>query len=202
MATVPAKEASFAVIDTETTGLSYKKGCRVLEVAVVHIDAMEITSTWSTLINPGDDVDPGPVDIHRITKAMLSGAPDFSMIAGELINQLDGRVLVAHNASFDLGFLKNEFLLSGISMPEVPHMCTKEGSRFLMPNAPSHRLGHLCESLGIDIDGWHAAEDDTVAAAKLHLHLLNLVPVLNVEQPERGLWPQVAVGVSAYSRAA
>lgn len=201
MTAVPALQGSYAVVDTETTDLSYKRGGRIIEVAVVHIDNGEITDTWSSLINPGAGVSPGETRIHRITRDMLDPAPSFSELVGTISGKLDGRILVAHNAQFDIPYLRNEYRLAGYEMPKVPHMCTKEGSRYLLPQLPSHRLGSMCEHFSINLDGWHAAEADTVAAAQLHLKLMQMVPHLQVEVPAVGMWPAVETSVAGLARA-
>lgn len=201
MPIVPAKSGKYAVVDTETTDLSYKRGGRIIEVAVVSIDDGRISDTWSTLVNPGFGVDPGRVDIHRISREMLDPAPTFPDIVGILSTKLDGRILVAHNASFDIPYLRHEFSLAGYEMPNVAHMCTKEGSRYLLPQLGSHRLGSMCEHFGITLDGWHAAEADTVAAAELHLKLMEMVPHLQVNVPESGMWPTGELVSSGLARA-
>jgi len=195
-------KVAYAVVDTETTGFSPRKGDRLIEVAVAIVEDGQITKTWSTLVNPGNGIDPGATHIHRITREMLDTAPSFAQIAGELIDLLKGKVLVAHNMRFDSSFLEREFELIGVDMPREGRMCTLEGSRFLMPNSKSHRLGDLCESLNVTLDGWHAAEADAVAAAKIHIHLLQMAPALVVNSPSSDLWPDMPITTSALPRAA
>lgn len=92
-ATMPGP--SFAVIDFETTGLFPGEHDRVIEVAVVHSDPHgTITGRWETLINPGRDL--GPQRLHQIRAADVMKAPFFVQIAGQLLELLRGRVLVAH----------------------------------------------------------------------------------------------------------
>ena len=94
----------FAVIDFETTGLFPGGHDRVIEVAVVHVSSDgQIEGQWETLINPGRDL--GRQDIHRVRAADVMNAPDFAQIAPQLLALLDGRVIVAHNAGFDVRFL-------------------------------------------------------------------------------------------------
>jgi DNA polymerase-3 subunit epsilon len=91
--------AGYAVLDFETTGL-FPSHDRVIEVAVVHVDETgTITGQWDTLVNPQRDL--GAQRIHHITSAEVMDAPTFAEIAPKLIELLSGRVLVAHNASFD-----------------------------------------------------------------------------------------------------
>jgi len=89
----------FAVVDLETTGL-YPSTDRVVEVAVVHLNTnAEITGQFCTLINPGRDV--GPTYHHGIKAADVHNAPTFAAAAESLWQLLTGRVLVAHNVTFD-----------------------------------------------------------------------------------------------------
>ena len=103
----PFDEASFACFDFETTGFSPKRD-RVIEVAVVTVTHGTVGSSWTSLINPGDDVELGATHIHGIKRDWIRSAPSFAEIAGTLFSLLDGKVLVAHNANFDLGFLRSE----------------------------------------------------------------------------------------------
>lgn len=196
------EKVNYAVVDTETTGFDPAKGDRVIEVAVAIVEDGQVTQTWSSLVNPGAGVSPGATHIHRITREMLDKAPTFAQIAGELIALLQGKVLVAHNMRFDSKFLEREFKLIGVEMPKEGRMCTLEGSRYLMPAQTSHRLGDLCEVIGVDLDGWHAAEADAVAAAKIHLHLLSLAPALRVQAPDADLWPDLPNHNAALPRVA
>ncbi len=103
---------SFAVVDVETTGFTNRD--RVLEVAVVHAAADgTVTGTWSTLVNPDRDIP--NTRIHGISAADVVGAPTFADIAGELADQLNGRVFVAHNAPFDTRLLAAEFGRLGLT---------------------------------------------------------------------------------------
>jgi DNA polymerase III epsilon subunit-like protein len=94
----------FAVLDFETTGLFPGGHDRVVEVAVVHVDDVgRVTGQWETLVNPQRDL--GAQHIHGIRSADILEAPTFAAIAPHLVDLLGGRVLVAHNASFDVRFL-------------------------------------------------------------------------------------------------
>ena len=109
----------FAVVDVETTGL-YPSTDRIVEVAVVHLDAnAEITGEFCTLINPGRDV--GPTHYHGITAADVHNAPTFAAAAESVWQLLAGRVLVAHNVAFDARFLDAEFNRCGVE--PAPSAC-------------------------------------------------------------------------------
>ena len=104
----------FAVIDFETTGLFPGGHDRVIEVAVVHTDQNgQVTGQWETLINPERDL--GRQDIHHIRASDVMDAPRFEQIASRLVELLENRVIVAHNASFDIRFLLAELERVGYS---------------------------------------------------------------------------------------
>jgi len=154
----------FAVVDLETTGLFTGRGDRVLEIAVVHVDeAGAITGEWQTLVNPSRDL--GPQRIHGIVAADILGAPSFADIAPALIDLLAGRVLVAHNASFDVGFLTAEFERLGYSFSVTP-LCTMRLAREFIPGA-GRSLSDCCDAYGITLENAHRASVDARATAEL-----------------------------------
>lgn len=156
---------SFAVIDFETTGL-FPARDRVVEVGVTHVDRSgEITGRWETIVNPGRDL--GPQHIHGIRAADVLDAPDFASIAPRLLELLRGRMLVAHNATFDARFLSAE--LSRANAPltnELPRLCTMQLARSLGVTGP-RKLDNVCAHLGIDIELAHSAGSDAFATGQL-----------------------------------
>ncbi|MFC0626359.1 exonuclease domain-containing protein [Kribbella deserti] len=162
----------YAVIDTETTGLSPEQRHRVIEVAVVLLDEFgRFEREWVTLLNPQRDL--GPQHIHGIRAADILAAPDFVAIAPELAGLLAGRMVVGHNVEFDLDFLRAEFARAGIDAPLVTNrsMCTMALAAYLHPGA-KRTLGACCAAAGIPLDGWHSALADTRATARLFVHYL------------------------------
>lgn len=156
----------FATIDFETSGLAPSAGARALEIAVVHSDADgRVTGRWDTLIAGDGRV--GRSDIHRITPAALAGAPAFAAIAPELLALLRGRVVVAHNAGFDLRFLVAELAGAGYRFAAAPvALCTSRLARDLLPGE-RRSLAALCAVFGIDLAGAHRASVDALATAQL-----------------------------------
>jgi DNA polymerase-3 subunit epsilon len=166
---IPASSGSsrgYAVIDFETTGLFSRSSDRVIEVAVVHVDATgRITRHWDTLINPGRDL--GRQDIHRIRAADVIQAPNFAQVAPKLIQLISGRVIVAHNARFDLGFLIAE--LDRIAYEadlELSGICTMQLAREYLPGS-GRKLSDCCAAFDIPFGDAHRALADAVATAHL-----------------------------------
>lgn len=157
--------AGFATIDFETTGLFPEHHDRAIEIAVVHSDPDgTITGAWETLINPRRDL--GPQGIHGISAREVIAAPHFGLIAGELLELLSGRVVVAHNASFDTRFLAAELsrldYWPGATMSSA---CTMRLSRQYLGTGGS--LADCCAAFDIPLDGAHRAAVDALATARL-----------------------------------
>jgi ATP-dependent Lhr-like helicase len=158
-------ETPFAVIDLETTGFAGHLEDRVIELAVVHADPRgQVTGSWSTLVNPGRD--PGPSHVHRIYADQVRDAPAFAEVADWLCERLSGRVVVAHNAPYDLAFLVSEFERADIEPPDWPVLCTMELARRLGRTA-SLTLTACCAGAGVDLAGAHTALGDALGAAAL-----------------------------------
>jgi DNA polymerase-3 subunit epsilon len=148
-------QTEYIVIDTETTGL-YKKD-RIVEIACVVFKNGKMLEEWSTLINPSRDV--GPTHIHKITPSMVSIAPTFSQISNDFLRLLSGRVVVCHNASFDVRMLKQEFERIAIDVDFGNPFCTMIAARQTLPSGLDS-LSEACKELGIQLEGVHSALGD------------------------------------------
>lgn len=159
----------FAVIDFETTGLVPERTDRVVEVGVVLTDDDgRIEHEWTTLVNPRRDV--GATHIHGIPAGDVLDAPDFGDISDYLLEMLSGRVLVAHNASFDMRFLHRELQLARYELPSRPTaLCSMKWARRMIGAV---KLAHCCDALDISLSQAHSALGDAHATAELLSHLL------------------------------
>lgn len=164
----------FAVVDLETTGLSPAYHHRVVELAVVHVSSTgEISDEWCSLINPQRHV--SATEIHGITPRDLFSAPTFEDIAGDLVERLRGRIVVAHNLPFDASFLRAEFARLGISVPISfeQGLCTMRlAAEYL--RASRRSLEACCDVIGYRATNSHCALDDARAAAQLLSHFLHI----------------------------
>jgi DNA polymerase-3 subunit epsilon len=157
----------YAVIDFETTGFAAAYGHRVAEVGVVLLDVDgDFQSSWGTLVNPERDL--GPTHIHRISGRDAMDAPVFADIAPELLNMLRDRVIVAHNASFDMSFLIAEYQRLGITLPlgQRAAMCTMQLATTFLPGS-GRSLAACCDCYGIVSTGAHEALSDAMVTAEL-----------------------------------
>ncbi|MCC5027300.1 exonuclease domain-containing protein [Burkholderia dolosa] len=142
----PASEQPLVFVDLETTGGSSAEH-RITEIGVVEVGPLGV-STWTTLVNPGQSIPPFIQQLTGISDAMVRDAPSFASLAPALFERLDGKLFVAHNASFDRGFLRAEFERAGYAFnPDV--LCTVRLSRALFPREARHGLDALIERHGL-----------------------------------------------------
>ena len=165
------KLIEFAVVDLETTGFSHRSD-RIVEIAIVRTNERgEIIGKYETLVNPQRDV--GASAIHKITATDVINAPAFADIKDSVIEMLNNSVIISHNKSFDLGFLKREFNRAGIELDTLNGICTLRLSKILFPELPSRKLEVICEYLDVPIENAHRAYDDCLATAFLFHKMYN-----------------------------
>ncbi|WP_449061373.1 3'-5' exonuclease [Planomonospora algeriensis] len=163
---LPAR-GGYVVVDVETTGFSPAKGDRICEIALVSLDEDGTTTDeWHSLVNPLRNT--GASHVHRITDAMVADAPVIDEVLDEVWQRIAGRVLVAHNAPFDLRFLQ---VLPG-SHWVTETLCTQRLARGFLPDG-KWTLAACCERAGIPLRNAHSALADARATAELFRHFMN-----------------------------
>lgn len=149
---------SFTLVDVETSGLRAGDH-RVLSVAALTLASDgSIADEFHTLVDPG--CDPGPVHIHGLTRDVLRGWPPFGHVREQLSVLLTDRVMVAHNAQFDYGFLADEFTRAGATLPVARRLCTLALARRVSSPTPDYKLGTLAAHNGVRQAHAHDALDD------------------------------------------
>jgi len=142
------------VLDTETTGLSWEKGNRVVEIGCVELVERRPTGrTFQKYLNPECQFEPGAQEVTGLTLEFLSDKPKFPEVVDEFLAFIDGAELVIHNAAFDLGFLDSELARIGAHLGRVRDRCGVEDSLELARQRfPGQRnsLDALCRRLGVD----------------------------------------------------
>jgi DNA polymerase III subunit epsilon len=164
----------YAVIDLETTGLRSAWHDRVAEIGIVQLDAEgAVQRQWSTLVNPDRDL--GAQRVHGIAAVQARRAPTFAQIAGDVVDLLRGRVVVAHNLAFDGPFLASEYDLLGVTTPlgADSGLCTMRLAGWFLPGA-GRSLASCCAAAGVELRNAHCALDDARAAAGLLRHYLSI----------------------------
>ena len=165
-------QARFAVVDLETTGASAVYD-RITEVAAVVVEDGRIATVFESLVDPGVPI---PAFITRLTgidNRMVAGKPRLEAVLPRLHEALEGRVFVAHNASFDYAFLKQGYARTGARL-QVERLCTLRLARRLVPGLRSYRLEALLERFEISPGARHRARSDAEATGALLLELLEL----------------------------
>jgi DNA polymerase-3 subunit epsilon len=165
-----ANREHFAIVDVETTGFSPARGDRIVEIAIVKLESDgTISSQYHSLVNPGRD--PGPTHIHGLSSKHLKHAPTFEEIAGDVLGDLNGNAIVAHNASFDWRFIEAEFNRINVVLPLVDCICTMRLSRLVDQGTTSRKLASLCRHFEIEYSEHHSALSDALATARLLVKL-------------------------------
>jgi len=133
-----------------------------------------VEASYTSLIHPPagrDDFDPYNVMIHGISESDVVGAPELSEILPTIVSFIDGLPLVAHNAAFDMGVLRDSLDSYGLAYPELEYFCTLVLSRRFL-NILSFSLPAVAAELGVSLDRHHNADDDARASAEIAISLL------------------------------
>ncbi len=181
----PVSAQRFAVVDVETSGLSIKRH-HVLQVGVVVVDGTgQVLERWSSLVAPRFRwwYRVGPTELHGIHRRDLRHAPPAPQVMQQLAALLQGSRFVAHNAPFDLAFLRKVAARVGVTLPLDEPICTLRMSRQLDPDRLlSHRLADLCSRYDIQLVRPHDALADADATAAVLPHLLQAHGIETTDQ--------------------
>ncbi len=172
-------KGNFALIDLETNSISPKDG-KIIEIAIVIMDIKgKILNKFSTLLNP-EDGNIGRTDIHEIALRDVKKAPTFSQVAGNILQLLEGSVVVAHNAKFEEGFLCAEFANMDLEIPIIPALDTMWLAQMEL-DIFNYKLPTVLSHYGHAIVDAHTALGDVISIAKFLPELLKQVP--SIEYP-------------------
>ena len=158
--------AEFVAVDTETNGYGGDL-CEMTEVGAVLVGGGELHETYDSLVQVERPLSRGIQRFTGITQGMVDGAPPADEVLGELADLLDGRVMVAHNARFDVGVLRQAFERAGLDWPKPPVICTVALARRFAPLVRKRGLASLAGSLGIEVDEVHRALPDALTCARV-----------------------------------
>ncbi|RPH01396.1 MAG: DNA polymerase III subunit epsilon [Candidatus Pelagibacter sp. TMED153] len=163
-------------LDTETTGLSFKDGHRIVEIACIETkDLIPTNKIFHKLINPERDVPQEAFKIHGFSKDFLSNQETFKQVADEFLRFIKGKKLIIHNASFDLGFLDGE--LSFIKKELIEKTLVIDSLEVARNKFPglSNSLDALCRRFNIDLSKRtkHNALLDCELLREVYINLLD-----------------------------
>ena len=165
--------ADFVVFDIETTGFSPVNN-RIIEIGAVKVSGGEITERYSTFVNP--DV-PIPFEIQKLTGIndnMVMDSPMIGEVLPQFLEFCGDAVLVAHNANFDMSFIKENASRQGIRR-KFTYVDTVGIARILLPHQAKHTLDAVAKTLGVSLENHHRAVDDAEATAEI---FVKFIPML------------------------
>lgn len=168
---VTIDEEEYIVFDLETLGLNSHKN-EIIEIGAAKVKGGKIVDTFGRLINPQKRVPTKITEITGITTEMLVDKPTIEPVLKEFINFIGDAVLVAHNAPFDMGFIKRD-IKKYMNIDFSPSVIdTLQMARDLYPELKNHGLANMNKVLGLSLDNHHRAVDDAQATAKMFIIFL------------------------------
>ncbi|MGG5462310.1 PolC-type DNA polymerase III [Clostridium sp. B9] len=155
----------YIVFDIETTGFSSKND-KIIEIGAVKLKDGEIVDTFSSFVDPKVLVPYKITELTSITQNMVDGQPTIDEVLPKFMEFVGDAVLVAHNAAFDVGFIKKNLADMGREL-ENPVMDTVPLARYLYPDLKKVKLNLVAKHLGINLENHHRAVDDAAATAEI-----------------------------------
>ncbi len=142
------------ILDTETTGLEWRKGNRIVEIGCVELlERRPSGNNYHQYLKPDCEFEQGAQEVTGLTLEFLADKPDFAQVVDDFLAYIDGAELIIHNAAFDLGFLDNELSLLGDHYGRITDRCTViDTLKMARERFPGQRnsLDALCRRLGVD----------------------------------------------------
>ena len=163
----------FVVFDIETTGFSAREN-KITEIGACKVKNGEIIDRFSTFVNPEVPIPEKIVELTNITDDMVKDAPTIEVVLKDFLDFCGTAPLVAHNADFDVGFIKKNCEFQNIEYSPVS-LDTLALARILLPNLQKHKLNIVCEYLNIDLNGHHRAVNDAEATAGMFAKFVEML---------------------------
>ncbi len=166
------------VFDIETTGFSPLKN-KIIEIGAVRVEGGKITDKFSTFVNPEVPI---PFEIEQLTginDGMVLDAPVIEKVLPQFLEFCDGAVMVAHNAAFDISFIKENARRQGLEFnPTV--LDTVSLARVLLPNLNRFKLDTVAKELKISLENHHRAVDDAGATAEIFVRFIEMLKARDI----------------------
>lgn len=159
------RDTEFVIFDIETTGLS-PLTCQITEIGAVLYKNGEVLSTFSTFVDPGTPIPEEITNLTGITDEMVKGAPQPGQAVKDFLAFAGDRLLIAHNANFDMGFIKKAAEDNGFAVPNA-YLDTLALSRSINPELKKHKLDTLQEYFGLEEFNHHRAFEDAEMLGKI-----------------------------------
>lgn len=158
----------YIVFDVETPNCQNDSIC---SIGIAIVENGQVVRERYDLVDPEARFDVFNVQLHGVSPEMVRFEKNFPVLWQELEPIMDSGVLVAHNATFDLGVLSRLFRRYGIARSPDPYLCTVQLGRRFLPQAPNHKLNTLCQMLNIGLEHHNAASDARACAELLCYYL-------------------------------
>ena len=165
-------EDDFVVFDLETTGFSPEKN-NIIEIGAVKVSKGKIVDKFSTFVNPKEPIPYRITQVTSITDDMVVDAPYISEALPKFFEFSKGCAFVAHNANFDMGFIKKNAERLFIDR-EYTYLDTVASARALLPKMGKYTLDSICKELKISLENHHRAVDDAGATAEMFVEFINM----------------------------
>lgn len=163
---MPSHPGHAVAIDFETANETRTSAC---SIGVAWIEGGRVVATEEHLIRPREmRFSPFNISIHGIRPEDVAGAPEFPAVWDRIAARVEGRLVLAHNASFDLSVLRHTLDSYGLAWPDCSYLCTVALSRRVWPDLRGHKLNLLADFLGIGLDH-HRAGSDAEACGRIAL---------------------------------
>lgn len=166
-------DTTYCVFDLETTGLSYRTE-KITEIGVMKIKNGEVIDTFSCFVNPEKHIPEKVTEVTNITDDMVKTAETIDIVLPKLLEFFGDSVLVAHNADFDIGFLKHNAKVLGYELNNT-YLDTLKLAKMLFPNYKKYKLGIIAENLGIKVEVAHRALDDVDTTVKVFNIMIDML---------------------------
>jgi len=170
----PLRQLEFVAFDTETTGL-HPSSERVVELSAVRFSLDGEIATFDQLVDPKIPIPDAAARVHGIRDGDVSGKPTVDTLLPKFTEFVEGAVLLAHNAEFDVGFLAHEARRCGQALPRVAILDTVELARQLRSDLPNHKLETLSRALGCEAGEYHRALADAQTLRQVFLRLVEML---------------------------
>ena len=162
------------IIDIETTGLS-KSRHSITEIAAVRLRGGKVVASFQTLVNPNMHIPSFITRLTGIDNEMVKDAPTIDAVLPSFLTFLGEDVFVAHNASFDFGFLEHNLQEHCRAELDNKRLCTRKLANRIFPQLPRKRLGDLCEHLGVENKTAHRAMSDVLATVDVFTNMIDVM---------------------------
>lgn len=172
-------DTTYCVLDLETTGFSFRTE-KITEVGIMKVKNGEVIDEFSCFVNPEKPIPQRVVEVTNITDDMLKDAETIDKVMPKILEFVGDSVLVAHNADFDIGFLKYNANELGLSLDNT-YLDTLRLAKDLFPDYKKYKLGKIAENLGIKVEVAHRALDDVDTTVKVLNVMLNMLKEKGVE---------------------